>query len=210
MEDFDLLSAVRPAGGWYAVVGITENTKQQELVETREELDKWEYVGDLMAHALEGVDIHEDVSCPDFFPLGGKWLLVCISHELGCRYYVGEWRDERFYPELHEQMSWVDNAFFAPESLLDPQGRRIMWAWVFDQRTPEAQLVRDADNLEMLIQLKEHHDVGNRNAEEWIPFTVRRLRSEAARELADAILKGDSSSWWFDRESDWWVRGGKG
>lgn len=41
MEDFDLLSAVRPAGGWYAVVGITEDTKQQELVETREELDKW-------------------------------------------------------------------------------------------------------------------------------------------------------------------------
>ena len=40
MEDFDLLSAVRPAGGWYAVVGITEDHKQQELVETREELDK--------------------------------------------------------------------------------------------------------------------------------------------------------------------------
>ncbi len=103
------------------------------------ELDKWEYVGDLMAHALEGVDINEDVSCPDFFRLADKWVLVCISHELGCRYYVGEWRDEQFYPELHEQMSWVDNTFFAPESLLDPQGRRIMWAWAFDQRTKEAQ-----------------------------------------------------------------------
>jgi beta-fructofuranosidase len=30
-------------------------------------------------------------------------------------------------------MSWVDNSFFAPESLLDDQGRRIMWAWIFDQ-----------------------------------------------------------------------------
>ena len=29
-------------------------------------------------------------------------------------------------------MSWVDNSFFAPESLLDDQGRRIMWAWIFD------------------------------------------------------------------------------
>jgi beta-fructofuranosidase len=29
-------------------------------------------------------------------------------------------------------MSWADNSFFAPESLLDDQGRRIMWAWIFD------------------------------------------------------------------------------
>lgn len=41
MEGFDLLSAVQPAEGWYAVVGITEESKQQELVESREELDKW-------------------------------------------------------------------------------------------------------------------------------------------------------------------------
>ena len=41
MEGFDLLSAVQPAGGWYAVVGISEQSKQQELVESREELDKW-------------------------------------------------------------------------------------------------------------------------------------------------------------------------
>jgi len=27
----------------------------------------------------------------------------------------------------------VDNTFFAPESMVDPKGRRIMWAWVFDQ-----------------------------------------------------------------------------
>ncbi len=41
MEGFDLLSAVQPAEGWYAVVGISEQSKQQELVESREELDKW-------------------------------------------------------------------------------------------------------------------------------------------------------------------------
>ena len=29
-------------------------------------------------------------------------------------------------------MSWIDNSFFAPESLLDDRGRRIMWAWIFD------------------------------------------------------------------------------
>ncbi len=77
------------------------------------------------------------------------------------------------------------------------------------QATPEARLVKDADNLEMLLALKEHHDVGNRNAEEWIPFTLRRLKTDAARDLAQRILAGDSSAWWFDKESEWWVQGGK-
>jgi sucrose-6-phosphate hydrolase SacC (GH32 family) len=97
----------------------------------------WKYVGDLMAQAVEGVSINEDVSCADFFDLGGKRMLLCISHRLGSRYYLGQWKNEQFYPEFHEQMSWVDNAYFAPESLLDDKGRRIMWAWIFDQRSKE-------------------------------------------------------------------------
>ena len=101
------------------------------------ELDKWEYVGNLFAHAAPGVDINEDVSCPDLFKLGSRHVLLCISHRLGCSYYVGDGKDEQFYPEIHRQMSWVDNAFFAPETLLDDAGRRIMWAWIFDGRSPE-------------------------------------------------------------------------
>ena len=94
---------------------------------------EWKYAGDLFAHGVEGVSLDEDVSCPDLFKLGGKHVLLCISHRLGCRYYVGEWRDEQFHPESHAQMSWVDNSFFAPESLVDDRGRRIMWAWILDE-----------------------------------------------------------------------------
>ena len=90
-------------------------------------------MGDLFAHGIEGVDLEEDVSCPELFPLGSKYVLLCISHRLGCRYYIGDWRDEKFYPETHGSMSWVDNSFFAPESLLDDKGRRIMWAWIMDE-----------------------------------------------------------------------------
>ena len=93
---------------------------------------EWTYVGDLMGNAVEGVGINEDVSCADFFKLGDKRMLLCISHRLGARYYLGEWKGEQFHPTFHEKMSWVDNSFFAPESLLDDRGRRIMWAWIFD------------------------------------------------------------------------------
>ena len=93
---------------------------------------EWRYVGDLMANAVAGVGINEDVSCADFFELGDRQMLLCISHRLGCRYYLGDWKNEQFHPTVHEKMSWVDNSFFAPESLLDDRGRRIMWAWIFD------------------------------------------------------------------------------
>ncbi len=93
---------------------------------------EWKFIGDLFAHGVEGVSLNEDVSCADLFELGGKHVLLGISHEIGCRYYIGEWKDEQFYPESHAQMSWGDNSFFAPESLVDDSGRRIMWAWILD------------------------------------------------------------------------------
>jgi sucrose-6-phosphate hydrolase SacC (GH32 family) len=93
---------------------------------------KWTYVGDLMANAVDGVSLHEDVSCPDLFRLGDRHVLLCISHRLGARYYLGEWKGGAFHPTFHERMSWVDNAYFAPESLLDDRGRRILWAWLLD------------------------------------------------------------------------------
>jgi sucrose-6-phosphate hydrolase SacC (GH32 family) len=114
------------------------------------ELDRWTYVGDLLHHTVPGVDLREDISCPDLFKLGGKDVLVCISHRLGARYYVGEWKNEQFHPELHERMSWSDNLYFAPESLAGPGGRRVMWAWIFDQR-PKTERVASGWSGEMAI-----------------------------------------------------------
>ena len=63
------------------------------------------------------------------FPLGKKWMLLCISHGLGCRYYLGDFKDDRYLPAQHAMLNWARWDFFAPESLLTPDGRRVMWAW---------------------------------------------------------------------------------
>ncbi|MBX3441426.1 MAG: GH32 C-terminal domain-containing protein [Planctomyces sp.] len=76
----------------------------------------------------------EDCSCPDFFPLGDKHVLLCISHSVGGRCYIGRYENEKFYPEQHVRMNWPGGNFFAPESLVDDRGRRIFWAWVTDPR----------------------------------------------------------------------------
>ncbi|MFA6240777.1 MAG: GH32 C-terminal domain-containing protein [Candidatus Hydrogenedentales bacterium] len=96
------------------------------------DLDKWEYVGNFLDHDLPEINADDDISCPDFFKIGDKHMLLCISHKRGCRYYLGRWENEKFYPETHAWMNWPGGTFFAPESLLDNQGRRIMWAWVLD------------------------------------------------------------------------------
>lgn len=107
-----------------------------------DDLQNWTYVGDFLSHNLPGTAIGEDISCPNFFPLGDKWMLLCISHPYGCRYYLGDWdaQNEQFAPECHGRMNWrrpeqslyaaLDRDYFAPESLLAADGRRVMWAWL--------------------------------------------------------------------------------
>jgi len=119
---------------YYAIFG----GKMPGIAKCRNLEGNWKYVGDLFAHGIKGVSLKEDVSCADLFKIGDKYMLLCISHRMGCRYYLGEWKNEQFYPEFHEQMSWVDNGYFAPESLLDDKGRRIMWAWIFDYREDDS------------------------------------------------------------------------
>ncbi|MSR48369.1 MAG: hypothetical protein EXS13_15130 [Planctomycetes bacterium] len=83
----------------------------------------------------------EDCSCPDFFALGDRHVLLCISHKVGARAYVGRFDAAtlRFEPERHVRMNWPGGHFFAPESLLAPDGRRIFWAWITDPRSMATQ-----------------------------------------------------------------------
>lgn len=120
---------------YYGIFGGGKNTLWKS-----KDLKKWTKCGPFLAHAYPGIDLFEDMSCPDFFQMGKKWVMVCISHRLGARYYVGEWKNEKFYPEYHEMMSYADNQFFAPESHTDDKGRRILFSWVFDARNDVAKI----------------------------------------------------------------------
>lgn len=117
---------------YYAIFGGNPATlfKSDDMV-------KWTYQHNFLSADLPGIDADEDISCPDFFPIGDKHMLLCISHKRGCRYYLGRWENETFYPEFHARMNWPGGTCFAPESLLDGQGRRIMWAWVLDRRSED-------------------------------------------------------------------------
>lgn len=69
----------------------------------------------------------------------------------------------------------------------------------------EAQLARDADQLDLILVLKEHQDLGNRYAKDWIRFALQRLKTALAQELAVQILETDSTAWWFEGRDHWWT-----
>jgi putative hydrolase of HD superfamily len=76
-----------------------------------------------------------------------------------------------------------------------------------DKKTREACIAHDADQLALILQLKEYGDLGNKYSQEWICFAVKRLCTENAKKLAESILKTDSSAWWFKDKGDWWING---
>jgi beta-fructofuranosidase len=115
---------------------------------TSDDLKSWKYLHVFYERNAEWTDRSEDDMCPSFLPLpsrpeggpaSGKHLLLFISHNKGCQYYVGEYRDDRFFPRNHGRMTWVDNTYFAPEALVDDKGRQIMWAWLTDNPPGEQQ-----------------------------------------------------------------------
>jgi beta-fructofuranosidase len=107
------------------------------------DLKNWKYLGDLLHEDYPvdlGVPKDEDISCANMFKIGNKWMLLCISHPLGCRYYLGDFKNEKYLPDFHAMMNWKKagnyGEYFAPESLLTADGRRVMWAWLRVKAAP--------------------------------------------------------------------------
>ena len=112
---------------YYALSGGEDPT-----IATSKDLKNWLFQGKLFHQDFPedlGVAREEDVSCANMFKLGDKWMMLCISHGLGARYYLGDFKDGKFQPDHHSLLNWAAWDLFAPESLLTPDGRRVMWAW---------------------------------------------------------------------------------
>jgi len=71
----------------------------------------------------------------------------------------------------------------------------------------EARLAQDADQIDLIANLKEELDLGNRYAAAWIDAALARLRTEPGRELARTLAETDHAEWWFNGpDRQWWNR----
>ncbi len=112
---------------------------------------------------------------------------------------------------MHKQYARADEAK-ATEDMVDglPEavaGQVRALVDEFNQKeTPEARLAGDADQLDLIVELKEQQDLGNPYARHWIHYAVKRLGTQAARDMAREILDTDWTDWWFEKNDDLWVR----
>jgi putative hydrolase of HD superfamily len=72
--------------------------------------------------------------------------------------------------------------------------------------TLEAQLAYDADQLDMILELKEKKDLGNRYADAWMYYAHKRLKTDVGKALFQAVAQTDWTNWWFHRKEHLWVR----
>ncbi|PKN20824.1 MAG: phosphohydrolase [Deltaproteobacteria bacterium HGW-Deltaproteobacteria-6] len=75
------------------------------------------------------------------------------------------------------------------------------------KETKESQIARDADQIALILQLKEYGDLGNKYSDEWIKYALQRLSTDEGKKLSARIIQTDSSNWWFKDKSDWWING---
>ena len=135
---------------WYMLIGSGfEGVGGAALLYTSLDLLHWKYVHPLLvgekdafAKASPGslcppCETGEVWEVPDLFPLADKHVLTFLAQGKG-RYLVGTYADQEFRPEAPQGV--LDfGSFYAPRTMLDSGGRRVLWGWLLEQRDEKAQ-----------------------------------------------------------------------
>lgn len=134
---------------FYLTIGADVEGRGQVLLYSSTDLRSWSEEGTLFEDPNPNVHM---IECPDFFQLGEKWVLLYgpmvktpvrtgysmrNGHNAG--YVVGTWTPgERFTPETtYRPIDWGHH-FYAPQTLLTPEGRRIAFGWMGEFANPLA------------------------------------------------------------------------
>ena len=191
--------SLRALANFFFEVGMLKKTPRsgfQFLGSGAESVAEHSYRTAMVGYALARMTPEADAS---------QVVLMCLFHDLpearmGDLNYVN-----KKYVNADEGKAVNDLAETLP---FGDEYRAVLGEFAHKQSI-EAQLAHDADQLEMILALKEYKDLGNRYADEWYSIARKRLRTELALKLATTVWETDSSMWWFDGRSEWWVNAGE-
>lgn len=135
----------REGNHWYMVVGARVDDIGEVQLYRAADLHHWQYVSTL-AKADENMGYMWE--CPDFFPLGDKHVLMFSPQGMAADgyhnrnlfqsgYKVGKWQGDRhFHVEQAFQEMDHGHDFYAPQSFVAPDGRRIVIGWLSMWESP--------------------------------------------------------------------------
>jgi beta-fructofuranosidase len=135
---------------WYMLIGSGfPKVGPTALLYRSKDLIRWEYMRPLYVGQLDplkadtyrlmgGPQISGEMwEFPTFFPLGGKRVLLVSTMGIN-PYWVGTYADFEFRPETRGQCTF--GTYYSANTQLDATGRRILWGYIRERRSREAQL----------------------------------------------------------------------
>jgi beta-fructofuranosidase len=115
------------------------------LLYRSKDLKTWEYLHPLTSGTWNGkktpnpCDDGEMWECPEFFALDGMHVLIYST--LGKVFWQSGKLDVATMKFTPTKTGLLDlDAFYAPKTQLDAQGRRILWGWIPERRNDKAML----------------------------------------------------------------------
>lgn len=146
---------------YYLIVGNKDirQTGQVVLCSSRD-LKKWKFETVLAANSSGKIGTMWE--CPDFFPLGDKDVLICSPQNMKAQkyefhnghnsvYFLGDY-DKSKHTFEKEEPHTLDYGmdFYAPQTTLLPDGRRIMIAWM---KSWDACVIEDTQDWQGMMTL---------------------------------------------------------
>lgn len=140
LQDFRDPKVFEHEGSFYSIIGSCHQDRTgQLLLYKSENLEDWSYVG-VIFHSKD--ELGKMLECPDFFRLENNDVIVISPQFLqpegdrfrnlhSCVYLLGEMDFQNCKYSYHT-MDQIDYGFdfYAPQTLIDEKGRRILIAWM--------------------------------------------------------------------------------
>ena len=136
----------REGGDWLMAIGAgIQDVGGAVLLYKSPDLRRWQYlhplcVGDSRDRSGLWTGLVWEV--PQFFRLGDRHVLLFTAWDedpLYAAYFTGLYQEGRFVPQALHKLDYGDEHFRAAHSMLDSRGRRIVWGWIGEGRSVEAQ-----------------------------------------------------------------------
>ncbi len=115
---------------YYMICGASRENRAQALLYRSEDMLHWTFVNILAESRGEWGYMWE---CPDFYPVGDKYVLMFSPMGGGERtsvYLVGDfdYKTGKFHSTVSGEIDWGHD-FYAPQSFQAPDGRRLLVGW---------------------------------------------------------------------------------
>jgi putative hydrolase of HD superfamily len=178
--EMGILARTPRSGLWYLGTG-----KQS----VAEHINRVTYIGLTLAQMEGDVDV-------------AKVIQMCLLHDISEARTADHNYTHQKYVKVDEESALKDLTDTLPfgEYIQDMVGEYQ------ERKTKESILAKDADNLELLLMLKEQLDWGNLRAGErhWLYTTSVRVKSESAKKLAEKIMTTHADNWYVSKIKEEW------